>query len=134
MSNVPGEYNDWTIYEGSRFTVSVMWPGIDTTVGYTARMDIRKAKSPTATAILQLTSADFMQLATETVDTVDYLVIGIDIPASETKRLAFGLVSGAYIGYYDIEIVPPTGEDYTFRALEGTINYSREVTAAEIPA
>lgn len=133
--NAPGEHNDWIIYEGARFTVALMWPGIDTTVGYTARMDIRKAKTPTATRILELTMGNGrIQLSTETADTVDYLVIGIDLPASDTKRLSFPLVDEAFIAHYDIEITPPEGEEYTWRALEGTITYSREVTAAEEPA
>ncbi len=130
---IPGEYSGWTIYEGTRFTVSLMWPGISDLTGYDVRMDIRKAQTPTATPILQLTTDDYMQLAIETVDAISYLVIGIDIPASETKRLSFKAQDGSLIAYYDIEIVPPTGEEYAWRALMGTIAYSREVTAAEVP-
>lgn len=131
--NTPGEYNDWIIYEGTRFTVSLMWPGISTTAGYSARMDIRKQKTPTSTRILELTTANYVQLSTVAVDTEDYLVIGIDIPASDTKLLSFPVVDGAFVAHYDIEIVPPTGEEYAWRALMGTIAYDREVTAAEVP-
>ena len=212
----PGEYNGWTIYEGTRFTEALLWPDISDKTGYGARMDVRKAQTPTATAILGLPVGDGLQLSVATVQTMtitgsptggtirlsgptatiaynasaatvqteiralggayatatvtgsaggpwtvtifdataltlhtnsltggtspsltianaSYLCVGIDIPATDTKRLSFKPVDGILTGYYDIEIIPPTGEEYTWRALMGTITYSREVTAAVAP-
>ena len=118
---VPGVYSGWTIYEGSVFTASLTWPGIVSAVGYDARMDIRKSKRPDADLILALTTGNGrLALSSDGTD----LTIALTITAPDTVGLDFSQ------GYYDIEIVPPAGEDATWRALEGTIAYDRNVTAA----
>ena len=117
----PGTYNDWTIYEGAAFAKSFSCPGIASAVGYSARMDIRNAKRPTADLILSLTT-DNGRIALTSNGT--RLIVALSLIAPDTVDLDFSQ------GFYDIEIVPPAGEDATWRALEGTIAYSRNATAA----
>lgn len=115
-------YDGWTIDEGSFWAATVRWPGVSDATGWLARMDIRQAREKTSTLILALTIAND-RLAVSSND--GYLVISISVPASATKGLAFNGV-----GHYDLELIPPTGEDAAFRALQGTIRYNKEVTAA----
>jgi hypothetical protein len=113
----PAIYNGWTIHEGSRFTETVKWPGISDATGYTARCEVRQERLKTSTLIVTPVVA--------VSSSGGYLVIILTITAPNTKSLNFN----GDVGHIDIEIIPPAGENDTFRALQGTIRYSREVIA-----
>lgn len=122
-----GEYNGWTIEEGAVFASTVKWPGISDATDYEARMDVRLARDATSAAIVQLTSNPAAGLTLSSAG--GFLVIAITIDAPDTVSLDF---PSSGIAYYDIEVIPPTGEDDAFKALYGQIRYRREVTAAPI--
>lgn len=116
-----GVYNGWTIEEGGAWAKTVRWPGVSDATGWLARMDIRQAREKTSSLILALTIANGrIGLSSGG----GYLVISLSVPASATKNLPFNGV-----GHFDLELIPPSGEDDAFRALQGTIAYSKEVTA-----
>jgi len=118
------EYNDWVLEEGSRFTTEVQYPGINDATGYAARMHIRSAQARDSVVALQVSTGNgYIGL-----DSVSgYLVISVAIPATALTDLHFVKQLGVNgLGYYDLEIVPPSGEDDVFRILRGSILYSRE--------
>lgn len=116
---VPGTHNDWTIYQGSKFAETVKWPGISDATGYSARMHIRSGDYQAAPLILALTIAN-SRIALSSSD--GYLNIALTISAIDTALLDYET------GYYDIKIVPPSGEADAWRALQGTIAIDRQDT------
>lgn len=118
----PGTYSGWTIYEGSEWSASVTWPGISSASGYSARMDVRELQHPQGTRLISLTVANSRVSLSSAGGN---LVITLNIPSTDTLNLS--QKTGPF--HYDLEIVPPSGEAHAWRALMGTIAYSREVTA-----
>src|SRR3569832_1037289 len=121
----PGTHNEWILYEGSHFSESFAWPDIDDETGYSAHMTIRQRRDPESTVLLDLTS-DGGGLVLSISD--GKLLVSITIPAPDSENLDVPFVVGqGHIAHYDVEITPPSGADYTWRALMGTIAYSRQV-------
>ena len=121
-----GIYDGWTIEEGSKFSGVVRYPGISSAVGYTARMHIRSGKTKSSNLILALTTAN-SRIALSS--SGGKLVITLTISASDTSNLPFEVLAGdRKLGYFDLEVIPSTGEADAFRALQGQIYYSPERT------
>lgn len=84
--------------------------------GYSARMHVRKQPYD-ATPVLELTTEnDSIAIDGETG------TITLGIPATTMASVPSGTA------FYDLELVPPSGEDDAFRLLEGSFTIKREVT------
>ena len=108
---------DFEIEQGANLILSFVWKDsagslIDLT-GYTARMQIRKTKSTSAT-LLSITTSDYITLGGAAG------TIAVDVPAATTEALDFTS------GVYDLELISSGGTVYRF--LEGCVELNKEVT------
>jgi len=116
-----GKY-DITIEQGAVFERTITVHDRDLT-GYEARMHIRKTYDAT-TPLLTLTSDGVDGRITITPGTDSTITLHVD--ATDTATLALAdFHRGAP---YDLELVPPAGEDDVERLLEGRVLLSPEVT------
>lgn len=113
-----------TIEKGATFQHRFTWQDANgdpvelVTLGYTARMHIRKKKSSTTPT---LTLAGPVQGSAQGVIVLDDLGnIDLQIPAASTAAVA------DKSGFYDLELEDTN--DIVTRLVEGTITYSEEVT------
>ena len=110
---------DFEIEQGANLVLSFVWKDSTATpidlTNYTARMQIRKSKSATATQ-LDISTSDYITLG-------DALgTISIDVPASVTAALDFTS------GVYDLELVSGDGNATVYRFLQGCVELNKEVT------
>jgi hypothetical protein len=111
---------DITIEQGSVFNLHLRYKDslgavIDLT-GYTARMQVRKSVKSND-ILLTLTTENGGITLGGALGTINIKAI-----AEHTALLTIRS------GVYDLELVPPSGEDDTFRLLEGNVMVSPEVT------
>ena len=110
-----GIYNT-EIEQGAKFTRTITVSDRDLT-GYTARMHLRQYKESTDT-YLELTTDNSRITITPGSDSV----ITLTVDATDTDDLSFSKA------FYDLELIPASGEADVERLLEGTITLSKEVT------
>lgn len=107
-----------TIEQGARWARSIVVDSDGTPwnlTGYDARMQIRQ-RYTSSTAEISLTVGDGI--------TITAAAGQIDLAIGATDTAAFDFLAG----HYDLELIPPAGEDHVIRLLEGTVTVSREVT------
>jgi hypothetical protein len=109
------------IEQGSVFTLPLVWKdalGVPISVaGYKARMQIRKAFKSPDPPLISLTSDAGDIVLGGALGTITAKIIAENTAALEIKQ-----------GVYDLELVPPSGEDDAFRFIEGVVIVTPEVT------
>lgn len=118
---MPAAKYDLLLEQGSLFTLDLIYKDgtgtpIDLT-GYAARMQIRQKHSSPDPAALTFSTTD------------GSIVLG-GVDGTIHVEASAEATSGVEIkaGVYDLELIPPSGEDDTFRLVEGTVTISKEVT------
>ena len=126
MTVTPAQIN-LTIYQGATFAEEFEWKtqagdsgpvvAVDLT-GYVARMQVRPSAN-SSVVLLDCTSTNGKIV-------IDGGDIIMNVSAAETAALSFDTA------YYDLELVladyPSAGQTYVYRALQGAVTLSREVT------
>lgn len=118
---MPAARYDLLLEQGSVFTLDLIYKDgsgapIDLT-GYQARMQIRQKYSSPDPAALTFSTED------------GSIVLGgeagtIHVEASAEATAGVTIKTGVF----DLELIPPSGVDDTFRLIEGAVTISKEVT------
>lgn len=118
---MPAANHDIMIEQGSVFTLDLIYKDAEGAVinltGWHARMQIRASYASPDPAILSFTDEDGSIVLGGALGTIH-----IEAPATTTADITIKK------GVYDLELVPPSGEDDAFRLIEGKVVVSPEVT------
>lgn len=112
---MPAARRNLLIEQGAKFELEMVLKVEGTPInltGYTVRAQVRTKRSPTATLIAELT-VDVTPLEGRVI---------LSLTAAETAELSF------IKGEWDMELVPPSGENDARRLFQGKVDFSREVT------
>jgi hypothetical protein len=118
---MPAAKHDVEIEQGSVFTLDLIYKDgdgvpIDLT-GYRARMQMRQKFASPDPPLLDLTTENGAITLGGATGEIHVEAISELTAAIKVKR-----------GVYDLELIPPSGEDYAFRLIAGEVIVSPEVT------
>lgn len=117
---MPAATRDIEIEQGSVYNFDLIYKDADgapiNITGWKARMQIRQKVSSTD-AVLSLSSDDGTIVLGDAAGTIKAKITAVASAALTIKT-----------GVYDLELVPPSGEDDAFRLIEGAVTVSPEVT------
>ena len=118
---MPAAQHDILIEQGSLYTLNLVYKDsegvpIDLT-GWSARMQIRQKHTSPDPALISLSSVAGSIILGGALGTISARITS-DMSAALTIKT----------GVYDLELIPPSGEDDAFRLIEGAVTVSKEVT------
>lgn len=113
--------HDITIEQGSVFVLPLVWKtalGVPINVsGYKARMQVRKTYKSDDPPLISITSDAGDITLGGALGTITAKIVASDTATLEIKQ-----------GVYDLELIPPSGEDDAFRFIQGEVTVTPEVT------